>query len=493
MQPHPANVLRTALALVLALFALSRTDLKAAPPANDLCASAILVPNTFPYLSPLIDVTDATTVGDPPFPPPSTFFDTNVSRSVWFRFVPNATANYALSVAADTATTIEDTSMAIYTSASPCGPMNLLTYNEDSGLLRSAIYTSLTNNRDYYIVVWVGAVESATNNLLLQLRVSKPTVPTNDTCAGAEVIPGNATFPYNTLQTDTTMATDDPGVFPGCAPSDPDRVPSRDVWYKFTPAVSDAYIFSTRESGTTVEDTLLALYSGNCPGPFTELSCNDNSIARGVIARALTGGTTYYLAAWDNSPEFITGETLMQIRVSRAAAPTIVTLPPSSIASTGAVLNGTVNANALQTRFWFEWGPTSGLGTTSQVKVILANSTTTLDTNIAINGFTPNTTYRYRFVATNTAGMSRGDERTFAWSNTPPRMVSPLQVGNSVSFEFDGNSNQVYLIQDSTSLSATLPTWQTLGRATNTSNPSHFHYTHRSAVDPNRFFRIWAP
>lgn len=499
MQPHPAFPVRRAFALVTLVSLLGLPELlwSAAPP-NDVCSAAILVPASgpFPYLSPVVDVTDATTVGDPPLPPPSTFFDTNVTHSVWFRFVPAVTANYTLSVGEDTATTILDTSMAIYTSTTGCsGATNLYMFNEDSGLLQSAIYANFTGNRDYYIVVWVGGVEAATNNLFLQLRVSKPGVPVNDTCAGAEVIPGSGPFPYETLVTDTTLATDDPNLSATCAPADPDRLPSRDVWYRFTPGVSDTYLFSTRDNKSTVEDTLLALYtsSGACAGPFTEVICNDNSTGRGVFARTLTGGTTYYLLVWDNSIEFIPGETLVQLRVLRAPAPSVTTQPASSIASTGAVLNATLNANGLQTRFWFEWGPTSGLGSTSQLKLIIANSpnsTTTIDTNLTVSGlspFSPNTLYRYRFVATNSAGASRGDELTFVWSNTPPQMIFPQRVGNSFNFEFFGNPGQLYVIQATTNFA----TWQTLGHATNLG--TLFQYTHRSAVDLNRGFRVWAP
>src|SRR5262249_1887164 len=78
-------------------------SLHAAPPANDTCAGAIVV-NGVPYLSPVIDVLQATTSGDPvPLPP-----YTGLTRSIWFKFVPPATALYTLSVGEDTATYFGD-------------------------------------------------------------------------------------------------------------------------------------------------------------------------------------------------------------------------------------------------------------------------------------------------------------------------------------------------------------------------------------------------
>src|SRR5262249_21786032 len=158
--------------------------------------------------------------------------------------------------------------------------------------------TNLVAGTDYYTVVWVGPIETSTSNLILQLLVTKPSVPANDTCAGAEVI---SAVPYLSAITDTTLATTDPSLDPSCASADVDRLTSRDVWYKFQPSSTATYIFSTKaeETATTVEDTLISIYtSANaCTGPFTEVSgaCNDNGVGRAVFAHSLNAGTTYYI------------------------------------------------------------------------------------------------------------------------------------------------------------------------------------------------------
>src|SRR6185503_7669278 len=93
----------SALAIVPAL--LLAGSVVAAPPPNDTCAGAVVIPanGPFPFLTGIINVTNATTTGDPV--PPSGFDATNLSRSVWFSFRPSATADYTFSVNADTFTT----------------------------------------------------------------------------------------------------------------------------------------------------------------------------------------------------------------------------------------------------------------------------------------------------------------------------------------------------------------------------------------------------
>jgi hypothetical protein len=476
----------------------------AVAPGNDTCAGAVVV-DPLPYLSPLVDVTDATKAGDPPLPPPSTFFDTNVNRSVWYRFVPGESGLYTFSVGADTATTVMDTSMVLYRSTSGCsGVSTIYAFNEDSGLLQSAITTNLVAGEDYYVVVWVGPIETATNNLHVQLRVTHPAPPANDSCAGAELIP--ETLPstgYVTGVADTTLAVDTLALPPSCAPSSVDRVPSRDVWYRFRPASSGTYIFSTKmnETQTTVDDTLIAIYTSanECAGPMTEVSggCNDNDVSRAAFGLSLAGGTQYYIVVWDNSPEVIPGESFIQLRITPAAAPTITTLPPISIASTGAVLSGTINANGLRSSFWFEWGPTAGLGSTSRVRFVFGSSAT-ITTNLSVQPpapqtLQPNAPYFYRFVAVNDSGMTRGEERQFVWSNTSPHLDRPVLPGNGdLQISFTGNPAQLYLLQSATNLASASP-WSNVGLATNTSG-SAFQYMHRrGALDRTRLYRLELP
>src|ERR1041384_831464 len=138
-----------------------------APPPNDTCAGAEIIPaaGPFPYLTAVTaDITDATNTGDPTVPS----CQTSVSRSIWYRFTPTATATYTISACADspTGTTVDDTVMAIYTSStSSCGgtyteiPITVDTDGCDddscaSEAFQSVITTRLNAGTAYFIVVW---------------------------------------------------------------------------------------------------------------------------------------------------------------------------------------------------------------------------------------------------------------------------------------------------------------------------------------------------
>ena len=463
---------------------------------EDNCSGAIEIPAgvAFPYKTRLVAVADATTFGDPPYP---TEVFGIVTRSVWFTFTPSeaaATNLFTISTAFDTDTNFRDSTMAIYTSSngSCTGATNLYEFNDDQGSLRASISTVLTNGTTYYIVVWVGELSDESLVYDLMLHISKPSVPANDTCQTAFELPSLISAPYQLpVAIDTTLATTTAGVTPPCV-TNIGSFPSRDVWFKFTPAVSGTYIFSTSsEVGTLIDDTSLGLYTNDCSF-LSQIACNDNGLGRGVLFQALSAGGTYYLAVWDNAPNFIPGETRLQLQVSQATQPTVETRSPISIASTGAVLSGTVNVNALLGRFWFEWGPTSSLGSTSQVKVLFANATT-FTTNLPVTGFSPNTVYQYRMVSTNAQGKSVGAIQTFVWSNSPPTLTSPnfpeISAGRAFEFSFTGNTNQVYVIQSSTNLI----NWTDLGAATN-QETSWFSFRHSlPPLSPQLYYQIRLP
>ncbi len=289
-----------------------------AVPTNDLCGGAIAVPaaGSFPYLAPVVDLTEADTVEDPPVPTCSPL----VSRSVWYRFQPAASATYSLSVSKDTLTTVKDTVMAVYSSPSGCaGPLTEIACSDDEGNgLRSAIFLPLQAGTQYFAVVWSYRTDPpAAGETSVQLRVDRPLPPPNDFCQTAEILPAAGPFPHLTALTDITLATID-GDPP--APTCQTNL-SRSLWYKFTPAATAPYRFSTcDDTVTTVHDTVLGVYvsSGGCAGPFTPVACRDDACSvRAALETTLTAGTTYYIVAWEFDLEpAVAGQTLMQLRVS---------------------------------------------------------------------------------------------------------------------------------------------------------------------------------
>lgn len=475
--------------------------LAAAAPSNDRCEGAEVLSGTGPF--PLVSLPrildGATTVGDPPFPPPETSFDTNITQSVWFKFTPAASGLYTISTAYDTETTgtpdrpFKDTSMIIYTAAGECTNFTIYAYNEDSGTLRAAISTNLNAGTTYYIVVWVGRTEVITTGFELQVRITRPAAPPNDTCASPIEIPPSVPAPYLAPVVDTTLATTTAGLaLPPCV-TNVGAMPSRDVWYRFTPAVTGTYIFSTAaDTATRIEDTSMQLYTltgGNCSAP-NQVACNDNGFGRARFSQTLSAGTTYLLAIFDNATNYVPGETDLELRVTPAMAPSVVTLPPSRIASTGAVLNATVTANGVvPTYYWVEWGSTTNLGTRTSFK-LLFDRDNIITTNLIVSGFSPGAPYYYRIVGTNTLGRSEGALRTFAFTNTPPQITTfgfNEDLGDVYEIEFGGSASHLYVVEGSTNL----VDWTPLGHATERS-PESFIFQH-SATVPKRFYRVRQP
>ncbi|HET9533074.1 MAG TPA: BACON domain-containing protein, partial [Blastocatellia bacterium] len=122
------------------------------------------------------------------------------SRSIWYRFTPATTATYTISTCSfdGTATTVDDTVMAIYTSSTgACGgaftelPSTATTdgCGDDECVdeaLQAVIRTELTAGTDYFIVVWeFDATPPLAGNTAVQLKVTRELPPANDTCAGA--------------------------------------------------------------------------------------------------------------------------------------------------------------------------------------------------------------------------------------------------------------------------------------------------------------------
>ncbi len=124
----------------------------------------------------------------------------------------------------------------------------------------------------------------------------------------------------------------------------------------------------------------------------------------------LPPGTTYYFRiAATNSVGTTKGLILSFSTV--APPPTVANLAATSVVSNGATLNGTVNPNGLATDGYFEWGTDSTLavllGTTSTQA--MGSGGTGQAITAPVSGLSPDTTYYFRVVATNSGGTAKGN------------------------------------------------------------------------------------
>jgi len=467
-----------------------------APPPNDICDNAEIIPGAgpFPYLSLRIpDITAATTNGDPvPLPSDCDFIQgLKPSRGVWYKFIPTVSGLYMLS-ANDNATTVDDTFLAVFTSDGGCnGPFHDIACNDDAGSTQSAILTSLGANTTYYILLYKTTPDApAAGHTAVQLKVTNPQVPGNDLCAGAEIIPSAGPFPYFTATSDTLLATNvgDPPLPSGTA------AVYRSVWYRFAPAASGAYVFTTvPNTATRLFDSVVAVYtsSSGCGGPFTEVACGGGSFdVRGAATATLVAGTTYYVVVWDYE-EADPGFNTVQLGVWRTGAPAVTTLPASSVSSTTVVLNSSVtpNTSSEPSPAWFEWGTSTSYGTTTPITSVATNLVKVpVAQTVAVNPV-PNVSYHFRAAASNSNGTNYGADRTFVWSTNRPHLNISHQANRTYRLQFTGNSNQLYRVEGS----STLPNWSDLGVATDLGTNAFEFIDFNAILYSNRFYRFRAP
>jgi hypothetical protein len=98
--------------------------------------------------------------------------------------------------------------------------------------------------------------------------------------------------------------------------------------------------------------------------------------------------------------------------LTTSPAPQVSTGGASSITSTSATLNGTVNPSGRATTWYFEYGTSTSYGTRTPAKDA-GSGTSPGSVSAAVTGLKSGATYHFRLVASSDAGTSRGSDRTF--------------------------------------------------------------------------------
>ncbi len=363
---------------------------------NDDCSNAIAIPaaTTAPYTSDVVDIINATNIGEPTA-------CVTVNATVWWSFRPAQGGSYTFSTCAGAAsgTTVPDTVLAVYSGA--CGGLTQIACNDDNGVnctgTRASTSAILLANTDYFIRVGkFGGTAPAAGESNVQFAitafsggVTPPTPAPNDACANAIVIPGTSTSFVSTA-TDITNATrggDEPAITT-CT-----NFVDNTIWYSYTPSQTGDYTFSSCDAdapGASIADTVVALYSGSC-GALTQVACNDDfgiacGTARGSIRARLNAGQQYLfmIGRYDNGDISGTNNTVRfaitnfvppptapvnddcagAINVNTLPASTLPFVSPSYI-MTGATGNpvdpafSCAGATAVNYTMWFSYQPSA--------------------------------------------------------------------------------------------------------------------------------------
>ncbi|HKQ36698.1 MAG TPA: hypothetical protein VJ063_01395, partial [Verrucomicrobiae bacterium] len=458
-------MMRTFAAFGLAFFCLTLLagplDLRAAPPANDQCSGAEIIPGDVgpsPYYSSIVtNIHEATVIGDPP--PPTNCYGGQISRSIWYKFTPLQSSLYTVSLKF-TATTLQDSLLGIYTSPSACGgPFTQYACNDDVGTLQSAITTNFNAGTTYYMVVWHTLTNAPPEGQRsVQLKVTKVVPPANDFCEGAEEIPPSGPFPYWTHTNNTHVAStvgDPPGAL--CSTG------RRSVWYHFRPNSGGQYIIATctNNTATKIYNTMMAVYTnsaGSCSGNMMQMNCNPGFCGTSAaLIMQLEPQRDYYVVVWDVDAEPLPDETDVQLFIDQQGPPIVTTLGHSNAQPTSVYLIGAANPKGQLTRGYFEWSTISNVyNNITAPSSTLGGGIVDFPYSRALLNLAPGTTVYYRAVAFNSFGTVRGAGKSVT---LPLHIDSVTMEGNDLQILFTGSDAYNYEVQYSTDLK----TWARLG------------------------------
>lgn len=118
--------------------------------------------------------------------------------------------------------------------------------------------------------------------------------------------------------------------------------------------------------------------------------------------------------------------------------PVVGTGAVSGVSGVSATLTGTVAAKGAATKYWFEYGPTTGYGSRIPVgEGSAGEGRLRVGVSQKVSGLTPGVLYHYRLIASNGGGMSYGEDRTFTPGHPSEWLLNGAQFA-AESFKVEG-------------------------------------------------------
>jgi phosphodiesterase/alkaline phosphatase D-like protein len=180
------------------------------------------------------------------------------------------------------------------------------------------------------------------------------------------------------------------------------------------------------------------------PSPVT----GSTSTSVSANLSGLSAGTTYHFRVKAvNSLGTTYGTDLTFVTLGQA--PTATTLAATNLLTTGATLNGTVNANYLSSVVTFEYGLTTSYGSTATATQSPVTGNTSTAVSAGLSGLIPGAIYHFRVKAVNSIGTTNGTDLTFTTAGQVPTVTTDaatIVLGITATLNGTVNANDVSTI-----------------------------------------------
>lgn len=167
-----------------------------------------------------------------------------------------------------------------------------------------------------------------------------------------------------------------------------------------------------------------------------------NGSGKGEFTSEITGlsqGVTYYVRAYATN-QYGTNYGA-EIPFITFKAPDVLTLGSNFIGSTTATVNGSVNPNGFETNVSFEYGTTTGYGSSVAATPNPVSGSTGKSVTADIFNLTPGTLYHYRLTGTNSGGTTNGSDQTFTTSQPSAAVTEAASGVTTTSAVLNGTVN----------------------------------------------------
>jgi hypothetical protein len=176
-----------------------------------------------------------------------------------------------------------------------------------------------------------------------------------------------------------------------------------------------------RGAATSVRFDLGTSTSYGLQSASKDIGSGADAVTVEIPVQGLTANTTYHFRVVATSD----GGTVQgaDATLKTAAVPAAITAPAissggvSDVQPNAATISGAINPHGASTSYRFEYGLSTSYGASSP-NGSLAASTRTSTVRARIGGLTSGKRYHYRVVATNSAGTTRGSDRSFVAATT---------------------------------------------------------------------------